>query len=64
MVYCANLPFQSQLVFEDSLKIFDPLTGEVIREVPRITIYPKSHYVTGRERILQAIEFIKEELID
>ena len=48
----------------DSLKIFDPLTGEVIREVPRITIYPKSHYVTGRERILQAIEFIKEELID
>ena len=48
----------------DSLKIFDPLIGEVIREVPRITIYPKSHYVTGRERILQAIEFIKEELID
>ena len=48
----------------DSLKIFDPLTGEIIREVPRITIYPKSHYVTGRERILQAIEFIKEELVD
>ena len=47
----------------DSLKIFDPLTGEIIREVPRITIYPKSHYVTGRERILQAIEFIKEELV-
>ena len=48
----------------ESLKIFDPLTGEMIREVPRITIYPKSHYVTGRERILQAIEFIKEELVD
>ena len=48
----------------DSLKIFDPLTAEIIREVPRITIYPKSHYVTGRERILQAIEFIKEELVD
>ena len=48
----------------DSLKTFDPLTGEIIREVPRITIYPKSHYVTGRERILQAIEFIKEELVD
>ena len=48
----------------DSLKIFDPLTGEIMREVPRITIYPKSHYVTGRERILQAIEFIKEELVD
>ena len=48
----------------ESLKIFDPLTGEVLREVPRITIYPKSHYVTRRERILQAIEFIKEELVD
>ena len=48
----------------DSLKTFDPLTGEIIREVPRITIYPKSHYVTRRERILQAIEFIKEELVD
>ena len=48
----------------ESLKIFDPLTGEIRREVPRITIYPKSHYVTGRERILQAIEFIKEELVD
>jgi len=48
----------------ESLKIFDPLTGEIIKEVPRITIYPKSHYVTGRERILQAIEFIKEELVD
>ena len=48
----------------ESLKIFDPLTGEIFREVPRITIYPKSHYVTRRERILQAIEFIKEELVD
>ncbi len=47
----------------DSLKLFDPLTGEIIREVPRITIYPKSHYVTTREKILQAIEFIKEELV-
>ena len=46
----------------DSLKLFDPLTGEVFREVPRITIYPKSHYVTSREKVLQAIEFIKEEL--
>ncbi|MDG2456465.1 MAG: excinuclease ABC subunit UvrB, partial [SAR86 cluster bacterium] len=48
----------------DSLKIFDPLTGEVIREVPRVTIYPKSHYVTRRDRILKAIDFIKEELVD
>ena len=48
----------------DSLKFFDPLTGEVIREVPRVTIYPKSHYVTSRDRILKAIDFIKEELVD
>ena len=48
----------------ESLKIFDPFTGEIFREVPRITIYPKSHYVTRRERILQAIESIKEELVD
>ena len=47
----------------DSLKLFDPLTGEIFREVPRITIYPKSHYVTSREKVLQAIEFIKEELV-
>ena len=47
----------------ESLKYFDPLTGEVIRDVPRATIYPKSHYVTSRERILKAVEFIKEELV-
>jgi len=47
----------------ESLKYFDPLTGEVIRDVPRATIYPKSHYVTSRDRILQAVEFIKEELV-
>ena len=46
----------------ESLKYFDPLTGEVFREVPRATIYPKSHYVTTRDRVLKAIEFIKEEL--
>jgi excinuclease ABC subunit B len=48
----------------DSLKFFDPLTGEILREVPRITVYPKSHYVTKRDRILKAIDFIKEELVD
>ncbi len=48
----------------DALKLFDPLTGEIFREVPRITIYPKSHYVTSREKVLQAIEFIKEELTE
>ena len=47
----------------DALKLFDPLTGEILREVPRLTIYPKSHYVTSREKVLQAIEFIKEELV-
>ena len=47
----------------ESLKYFDPLTGEIIRDVPRATIYPKSHYVTSRERVLKAIEFIKEELV-
>ena len=47
----------------ESLKFFDPLTGEIIRDVPRATIYPKSHYVTSRDRVLKAIEFIKEELM-
>jgi len=47
----------------EALKYFDPLTGEIIRSVPRATIYPKSHYVTNRDRILKAIEYIKEELV-
>lgn len=46
----------------DQISVFDPLTGEVIQRVPRMTIYPKSHYVTPRERILQAIDEIKVEL--
>ena len=53
-------------LFDDEiehLSHFDPLTGEVARRVPRLTIYPKSHYVTPRERVLEAIEAIKEELI-
>jgi excinuclease ABC subunit B len=41
---------------------FDPLTGEVLRRVPRATIYPKTHYVTPRETLLAATEYIKEEL--
>ena len=48
----------------ESLAFFDPLTGEVVRKVPRFTIYPKSHYVTTRETVLRAIETIKEELVD
>jgi len=46
----------------ESLSYFDPLTGEILRRVPRLTIYPKTHYVTPRETILSAIEKIKEEL--
>jgi excinuclease ABC subunit B len=46
----------------DRLSYFDPLTGKVIRNVPRTTVYPKSHYVTPREKILQTIELVKEEL--
>jgi len=46
----------------EQISIFDPLTGEVLQKVPRFTVYPKSHYVTPREQILDAIEHIKEEL--
>jgi len=46
----------------ESISIFDPLTGEVLRKVPRITIHPKTHYVTGRETLLEAVEQIKVEL--
>jgi len=46
----------------ESLSAFDPLTGEVIRKLPRFTFYPKSHYVTTRETLLDAIEKIKDEL--
>ena len=46
----------------ESISAFDPLTGEVIRKMPRFTFYPKSHYVTPRETLLDAVEGIKEEL--
>ena len=46
----------------ESLSYFDPLTGEVIRRVPRLTVFPKSHYVTPRETLLAAVEKIKVEL--
>jgi excinuclease ABC subunit B len=46
----------------ENLSIFDPLTGEVIKRVPRVTIYPKTHYVTPRQKLLDAIEFIKKDL--
>ncbi|QLF92692.1 excinuclease ABC subunit B [Pseudomonas sp. ABC1] len=48
----------------ESLSAFDPLTGEVIRKLPRFTFYPKSHYVTPRETLLEAVEKIKLELAE
>ncbi|MFZ5655912.1 MAG: excinuclease ABC subunit UvrB [Pseudomonadota bacterium] len=46
----------------EQLSGFDPLTGEVLRKLPRYTIYPKSHYVTTRRTVLDAVETIKIEL--
>lgn len=46
----------------ESLSYFDPLTGHLLRRVPRLTIYPKNHYVTPRAILLQAIDNIKAEL--
>jgi excinuclease ABC subunit B len=46
----------------ESLSHFDPLTGEILRRVPRLTVYPSTHYVTPKERIHQAVEQIREEL--
>jgi excinuclease ABC subunit B len=46
----------------ETLSYFDPLTGEVLKQVPRLTIYPKTHYVTSRDTIVGAIDQIKEEL--
>lgn len=48
----------------ENLSLFDPLTGHSLGRVPRYTIYPKTHYVTPRERILEAIEQIKAELVE
>jgi excinuclease ABC subunit B len=46
----------------DTLSLFDPLTGEVLRRVPRLTVYPSTHYVTPRERIHEAVDEIRDEL--
>ncbi|WBA07949.1 excinuclease ABC subunit UvrB [Salinivibrio kushneri] len=47
----------------ETISVFDPLTGQVsVKDMPRCTIYPKTHYVTPRERILEAVEQIKMEL--
>jgi excinuclease ABC subunit B len=52
-------------LFDDevvNIACFDPLTGEVFQRLPRVTIFPKTHYVTPRERILQTIDEVKVEL--
>ena len=52
-------------MFDDEIEnitVFDPLTGEMLRKTPRCTIYPKTHYATPRERVVESIELIKEEL--
>ena len=46
----------------DKISLFDPLTGAVDKSVIRATVFPKTHYVTPREKILNAIEHIKDEL--
>ncbi|MCY4321198.1 MAG: excinuclease ABC subunit UvrB [Bdellovibrionaceae bacterium] len=46
----------------DSIKLFDPITGHIIREILLCKIYPANHYVTTKERTLQAIKSIREEL--
>ncbi len=48
----------------ESISLFDPLTGRVRQKIPRFTIYPSSHYVTPRDRVVAAIETIKLELAD
>ncbi|HCT9318179.1 excinuclease ABC subunit UvrB [Acinetobacter baumannii] len=48
----------------DSIRWFDPLTGKMVRKVPRVTIYPKSHYVTPKDNLTRAIDTIKDELQD
>ena len=48
----------------EKLSYFDPLTGSLIREVPRLTVFPKSHYVTPREILLNALDDIRQELGD
>ena len=46
----------------EKLSFFDPLTGKQIKEVPRLTVFPKSHYVTPRETLLGTLDDIKIEL--
>ncbi|MGC6481027.1 MAG: excinuclease ABC subunit UvrB [Porticoccaceae bacterium] len=66
-VYPADSDYEAVRIqlFDDEVEdicLFDPLTGEVLRTVPRFTIYPKTHYVTPREKILDAVDKIQDEL--
>ncbi|MGB1328524.1 MAG: excinuclease ABC subunit UvrB [Porticoccaceae bacterium] len=66
-VYPADSDYEAVRIqlFDDEVEeicLFDPLTGEVLRTVPRFTIYPKTHYVTPREQILVAVDKIEDEL--
>ncbi|MBN1240534.1 MAG: DEAD/DEAH box helicase family protein, partial [Gammaproteobacteria bacterium] len=52
-------------LFDDEIEeisLFDPLTGAMLRKVPRVTVYPKTHYVTPRETLLAAVDQIREDL--
>lgn len=54
-------------LFDDEIEdisVFDPLTGEVFHKMPRVTIFPKTHYVTPREKLLKTVDYIKEELAE
>ena len=48
----------------ESLQLFDPLTGRIRQKIPRFVVYPKSHYVTPRDKVMSAIETIKLELAE
>ncbi len=66
-VYPADSDYQAiriELFDEEieNLTLFDPLTGEVLTKVPRFTIYPKTHYVTPRSLVEQAVDEIQKEL--
>jgi excinuclease ABC subunit B len=47
----------------ESLQLFDPLTGHIRQRISRFTVFPSSHYVTGRQKVLDAIEKVKAELV-
>ncbi|NRB39684.1 MAG: excinuclease ABC subunit UvrB [Pseudomonadales bacterium] len=68
-VFPADSDFEAVRIelFDDeveNISLFDPLTGEVLQKIPRYSIYPKSHYVTPRDTLLNAIDKIEVELKD